>query len=334
MTHLDPVPPLETIAAETQRDFEAARAVISAAETADGSSPVSDQAILAASQGHRELLLFRDASTRGHPSEEAAAVAVGVVGQGEIDLVVLPSERGRGVGSAALLTLLEHAGGADAGELLAWAHGENPAAEALLGRAGFAPVRTLYRMDLEPARLPQAADPLAIPTPDGLRLRPFDPRRADDAAAWVAANAAAFATHPEQGRITEADFALMRAEPWFDPDDLILLEETGASPTRLAGSTWIKTVRGPAEGGPDSVETELYAVGVRPERAGQGLGRLLLQVTLARMAQHSPDRVSLYVDGENERAVELYRRAEFTVGSLSRQWRRPPKSTADARIDA
>lgn len=308
MTHL------ESYAATRPSDFELARRIIAAAHEHDGASPVSDQALLAAAQGERSLLLFRG-------DANADPVAVGVVGQGEVDLVVLPEARGNGVGTAALAELLQRV---DA-EALAWAHGENPAAEALLRRAGFTPVRSLYRMALDPALLPQpGSDAVALDLPDGFELRPFDPERPDDAGRWVRANAAAFATHPEQGRVTESDFALMRAEEWFDPEDLLLLiDGTGEA----AGSTWIKTLRDP------EVETELYAVGVRPEFAGQGLGGLLLDATLARMAQHRPQRVSLYVDGDNDRAVRMYERAGFTIDSRSRQWRTASPASPGATMD-
>lgn len=284
-----------------------AQPIIDRAARADGSSPVSDQALLAASQGQRELLLF----TVGGD----APVAVGVLGQGELDLVVDPAARGRGVGTAALRTLLERSP-AGAG-LLAWAHGENPSATALLSRAGFHPVRSLFRMALDPALLPAAGtDPAAVPFPDGFQLRTFDEDRHADADAWVAVNARAFASHPEQGRVTLADFALMRAEAWFDPADLFLLSSPDGAD--LAGFTWVKTLR---EG--DVTETELYAIGVDPSHAGHGLGRALLDVTLARMTQHAPSRVTLYVDGENERAVRMYEAAGFTIDTRSTQWRGP-----------
>jgi len=300
-------------------DLEAARALIAEAEAHDGVSPVSDQALLAAARGQRELF--------------APPGAVGILGQGEVDLVVRPEDRGRGLGTALLTQMLESADDGAGEELRAWSHGENPAAEALLERAGFRPIRTLYRMALDPALLPSdGRDPLALPVPDGYALRAFDPERPADAAAWVRANAAAFAHHPEQGRITEADFALMREEPWFDAADLILLAEDGPG-SEIAGSTWIKTV--PAKGGSTgagahdgkpndgaAVETELYAVGVRPEHAGRGLGGVLLDATLARMAQHRPTRVTLYVDGDNEAALKLYARVGFTVDQRSTQWAR------------
>lgn len=299
-----------------------ARPLIERAVHADGNSPISDQALLAAAQGQRRLAIFFATEDTAH----SAPLAIGVIGQGELDLVVDPQTRGRGVGSAALDALI---GDAPSTELLAWAHGDNPAADALLSQAGFTPVRSLFRMALDPKLLPAAGtDPHAVAMPEGFSLRTYG-ERASDAADWVRVNAIAFADHPEQGRVTEADFALMREEPWFDPSELFLLDAPGnGTPpepstdpaTGLAGFTWIKTVR---EG--EQVETELYAIGVDPVYAGMGLGRKLLDVTLARMAQHNPDRVSLYVDGENERAVNMYIAADFTVDSRSRQWRRVPQ---------
>jgi len=288
----------------------AAREIAAAAEEADGRPPVSDQALLAMTAGQRELLLF---SIDAGPDSEP--VAFGIVGAGEVDLVGSPEWRGRGIGSTALTVLLERAGQNTA--LLAWSHGENPAADALLARAGFAPVRSLYRMALDPVRLPVADGGLASVTlPEGFALRSFNPSSPVDAREWVRVNAAAFASHPEQGRITEEDFAGMRDEPWFDPADLLLLE----GPTGTVGYTWVKTVHG--DGPLASPRTELYAIGVEPSAAGSGFGKILLEATLARMAEHSPSSVELYVDGENARAVGMYERAGFTIASRSRQWLR------------
>ncbi len=308
--------------------MRAARALMARAEEHDGLSPVSDQAMLAVAQGQRTLLIFAEPGTDGITDDGIDAdgiVAAGIVGDGEVDLVVRPDARGRGIGGAALELLLAEA----PGELLAWAHGENPAAEALLAHAGFAPVRLLFRMALDPARLPaDGRDPLGLRPPEGFTLRVFRSGNAADVDAWVAVNAAAFATHPEQGRMTADDVRLVTEEPWFDPDDLFLLAGPSGA---LAGSTWVKTIAGEPGEAP---ECELYAVGVHPEYAGHGLGRFLLDVTLARMAEHRPNRVTLYVDGDNERAVELYRRAGFTVDSRSRQWRRSGTLAQGVRMDA
>lgn len=310
----------------SEGSVQAAQPLLERAERADGSSPVSDQALIAAGQGQRELVVFT-------APDDAEPVAVGIVGQGELDLVVDPPKRGAGIGTAALRLLLDSpaaraaAPGGSTGPL-AWAHGENPAATALLRGAGFEPVRSLFRMALDPARLPAGdADPFAVELPAGFALRTFDAAaeateeaHPADAHAWVQVNSRAFASHPEQGRVTLEDFALMRAEPWFNPDDLFLVATVDTNHT--AGFTWVKTLRG--EDG--IVETELYVIGVDPDFAGTGLGKALLRVTLARMAQHAPQRVTLYVDGDNTRAVGMYESAGFTIDSRSTQWRGPQVS--------
>jgi mycothiol synthase len=291
---------------------EIADQIIAEAAHADGRPPISDEARLAAARGTRDAVLFFDGAT---------PVALGIVGNGELDLVVRPASRGQGVGASALTLLLAHA---RTDRLVAWSHGDNPAADALLAQSGFTPARSLLRLTLDPALLPDAAAP-----PKGFTLRRYDPHSAggdlsddaSDAAAWVRVNAAAFAHHPEQGKLARDDFAARTAEPWFDGNDLLLAhDQTG----ELAGSAWVKTLetRG---GDPDSTpaaETELYAIGVRPDLAGRGLGAALTTAALARMKEHRPERVTLYVEGDNGAALTLYLRAGFTEDSRSQQWER------------
>ncbi|MGI8393711.1 mycothiol synthase [Leucobacter sp. W1038] len=298
-----------------RRSMESVRALVAEAERTDGTAPFSDQALLAASRGTRTLIAFDDGeATRDHTTGSRSPVAVGVCGEGELDLVVRPDARGAGVGSAALAHLLAEADRETPTPLRAWAHGENPAASALLRGAGFAPVRTLYRLALDPARL-AAAITESRAMPAGFGIEPFNPASHEHAESWVRVNAAAFADHPEQGGVTDADFAALRAEHWFDPEDLILArDESNGS---LAGYTWIKTVR---QG--ELVEAELYVLGVDPVYAGRGLGAALLGETLRRMSEHHPTRITLYVDGSNEHALALYTRAGFTVDTVSTQWLR------------
>lgn len=308
--------------------------LVAEAERSDGSSPISDQTLLAASRGERVAVGVR------HASDDAELVAVGLVGAGEIDLVVTPDLRGQRIGTALLGALLSEArdagtsrtpgAGPDADThsdavatpaLRAWAHGENPAAVALLSRAGFTPVRTLYRLALDPGLLPtpHAQGPRSA-IADPFMLASIDPSDATQAIAWLDVNGAAFADHPEQGALTLDDFVALGLEPWFNAKDLLFAWDT-RSPGTLAGFTWIKT-RGR--------ETELYVIGVHPRYAGQGLGRALLNATLLRMAELRPERVTLYVDGENERAIDLYRRVGFVTDTVSQQW----ELSADASVGA
>lgn len=300
--------------APTPAVLEAARALVAEASRADGSPPVSDQAMLAASRGQRELVLFSQDTT------DAAPLAVGIIGDEEIDLVVHPDARGRGIGTRALALLTE---GVDT-DFRAWSHGDNPAADTLLARSGFHPVRTLLRMHLALDRLPEAISETAGDQtwPAGLHAVSYDPSSAAQREEWVNVNAAAFADHPEQGSVTTDDVQALEREPWFDPEDLILLygqlDDSADAPDRLLGYAWVKTVREA-----DSVESELYVLGVSPDAAGRGLGRRLLGAALHRMSEHQPTKITLYVDGENTRAVELYERSGFEVEARSRQWLRP-----------
>lgn len=309
-------------AAATERTAlpDRVRELLDEATAADGTPPVSDQALLGVAQGRRELMEFAPGAAPA--AEDAALGAVGIVGEGELDLVVRPAERGRGVGRRALHALLARNASGSSTELRAWAHGENPAAEALLRGAGFEPVRELLRMTLEPALLPGAIAE-ARPLPDGFRVVPFDPAEPRHAQEWVRVNAAAFASHPEQGAMRLGDFEALTREPWFRAEDLRLAfegdgDEAATGPAALlAGFTWIKST---SERG--RVETELYVLGVDPVHAGRGLGAALLGETLRRMAAHDPRRISLYVDGDNLGARALYERAGFEVEQRSSQWLR------------
>lgn len=328
-----------------ERSLELVRALADEAEAFDGSSPFSDQAVLAVAQGARTALRFSrpgDEPTgplgigifgivpgEAGPADPAAGdTGVDAAGHrpvAELDLAVRPAARGRGVGRAAFAILLdrlrEEAPGA---ELRAWVHGRQPAAEHLLRGAGFEPARTLYRLALDPTLLPAPGAP--APLPKGFAAVTFDPADTAQAEAWVRVNAAAFAAHPEQGAVTLDDFLALTREPWFSADDLIFAVDPGAggaaeadvpaTGAAVAGFSWIKTVRNGRR-----TECELYVIGVDPAYAGRGLGGALLGATLARMAEHHPERVTLYVDGDNP-AMRLYERAGFAVDTVSTQWRR------------
>lgn len=284
----------------------AAEAIIRGAAQHDGSEPISDQARVDAKSGARELRVARDSA--GTP------VGVAVLGDGELDLVIDPAHRGQGHATRALEALLA----SHEGQLLAWAHGEQPAADRLLSRAGFSPVRTLLRLALDPARLPAPERPAA---PEGFTHDTFAPV---DATEWLRVNAAAFAHHPEQGLLTRDDLAARQEEPWFDAEDFLLLRPENA-PDRIAGFAWLKVSRAPDGAGTTG---EIYAIGVDPELAGRGLGRALMNAGLARLAAHRPDRVDLYVEGDNEPALGLYRSLGFTVDTRSQQWLRPTVTSA------
>src|SRR5690606_35720600 len=102
----------------------------------------------------------------------------------------------------------------------------HPAATAIAERLGMRRVRTLLQLR---APVPPATG--ADPLPHGTRA--YEP---DDASALLALNAAAFADHPEQGRMTADDLASRMAEPWHDDANLVVTPGEGS----LDAFTWVK----------------------------------------------------------------------------------------------
>lgn len=294
----------------TSAEVTRVREIQAAATAADGVSPLSEQTVLslAAPSGRvRHLLGYAAERLTGYaqldsPSEPSAS--------GE--LVVDPSARREGIGRALVDALLDAAP-----EARVWSHGQLPAAQALAASVGLEAVRELHKM----ARPLGAADlePAASALPEGFTARAFEPGR--DEQAWLDTNAAAFAHHPEQGRLTLADLEERMAQPWFDAAGFILVEADG-SPGEVAAFHWTKVdpeqrssvdptlPAGRAHGGAGREATlpagEVYVVGVHPAYQGRGLGRPVTALGLAHLAGLGLPEVVLYVDGDNQAAIRTY----------------------------
>ena len=268
-----------------------------ASVTAGEAPPFSDQTMVDVRAGRATVL----GDERG----------VAVVREGELELVVAREARGQGIGSALVEQALAPGGGAAgagaAPPRLAWAHGDHPAARALADRHGWTAVRTLLQL-----RAPVAGAAEDPRVPAGMSLSTFRAGETDDEDAWLALNAAAFAHHPEQGRMTLDDLRAREAEPWFDGDDLLLLRDAEGA---LAGSCWLKVEDGVGE---------FYAVAVRPDLQGQGLGGVLMRAGSTRLAGRGLDTAALYVEGDNEPALALYRRSGFTQHAIDVQYAAGP----------
>jgi mycothiol synthase len=245
------------------------------ATQADGQPPFSDQSLIDLGEGHRELIAL---------GTDAAAIVT--PDAAEAEFVVDPGARRRGLGEQLLTTLLERSGGT----LRVWAHGDHPAARILAARHGLEPVRTLLQLraairDARPAARSSGTEVAAF-------------RPGIDDAAWLAVNAAAFASHPEQGRLTQNDLDARKAEEWFEPLDFLLLRDGD----ELIGFCWLKV---------EGDIGEFYAVGIAPHRQGEGLGRVLVEAGFARLAARGIRTASLYVEADNEPALRLYRSFGF-----------------------
>ena len=182
------------------------------------------------------------------------------------------------------------------GPVTAWSHGDHPAAARLAAAYGLERARELWVM----------RRPASLPLPDvsrprtGVTVRSFRPDDPKDAEEVVRVNAAAFASHPEQGAMDLDGLRERMAEDWFDPAGLLVAD----SGDGLLGFHWTK--RHSAELG------EVYVVGIDPAAQGRGLGRVLTAAGLAHLASVGVSEVILYVESDNAAGRRLYEGLGFT----------------------
>jgi mycothiol synthase len=274
----------------------------------DGVRPVSEEAELRLRHGGSgQDLVVRDGNR---------IVGYARVDDGAAELVVLPRARRQGFGAALLDLVLQSAGNR---ELSVWAHGDLPGSAELLTSRGFERSRVLLQMrrDLD------GVDPDPRPQlPEGVAVHSFRPGR--DEAAWLRVNARAFATHPEQGRMTRADLDLREAEPWFDPEGFLLAWRGNPDDGgELLGSHWTKVH--PAGDAGDEPVGEVYVLGIDPQAQGMRLGRALTDLGLAHLRSLGLGEVLLYVEEDNTAAVRLYEGRGFRRFSADVAWRRAPR---------
>ncbi|MFF7593375.1 mycothiol synthase [Kitasatospora purpeofusca] len=300
-----------------QRD--AALRVLAEAQAVDGRAAVSEQGRLRL----RSPETARPGVTHFLALTGPDADAADVVGYGQLEvpdsgganpaaeLLVAPTDRGRGFGRPLVDAVLAEAGKAGRDHVDFWVHGGHPAARHLADAYGAELVRELRQMRRTGPQTEEA------PLPAGIELRTFRP--GEDDAEWLRLNALAFAHHPEQGAWTERDLADRLAEPWFDPAGFFLATRDG----RPVGFHWTKvhpaTATEPELG-------EVYVVGVDPAEQGSGLGRALTAAGLRHLTgraagERGLDTVLLYVDADNPAAVRVYERLGFAVHEIDLMYR-------------
>lgn len=258
---------------------------------ADGARPINESAdLVIAGQRPGHFLLVSGA-------DEMVGFAVIDSRDATIQVGVDPTHRRRGHGTALLRAALRaHPG------YTAWAFGSGPGAVALAKSLGLTPVRELLQM-----RRPLGNEPQPE-VPGNWTIRGF---RDSDAEGVVATNAAAFAHHPEQGKLTLEEFGDLTRQSWFSADGLLVA--TASDGDRVAGFHWTKRH--------DSETGEVYVLAVHPAQSGHGLGRLLLEAGLAHLEAIGCTEVMLFVEASEHRVVQLYRSASFVISNTDTSYR-------------
>lgn len=298
-------------------DFQAFAAAI---EAADGVAAFNDDSLLGY---HRKRVLWCAGA-----SGECLAAAVWQQEGGTVtaELAVAPQARRQGVARHFVSAIARDADPATTA-LLVWGHGSSTAQQQFAKALGFTAVRELHKMVLPDTAsalvgMQGAADSGAAAAHgvassvggasaktaagSGVTVRSFTPADSD---AWVQLNREVFANHPEQGKLTLRDLQERLAQRWADPRNFLLLQ---AASGKLLGYNWLKIT-------PEAAE--IYVIGVAPEQAGHGYGKLLLQAGLERLLELGHSRVELYVDAANTAALRLYQRCGFEIVETHTQYR-------------
>lgn len=273
------------------------RALADAVEVLDGSPPLSDQALVQLTDGShlvRHVLATEDAGTAGYAQATLGSDAASV------EIVVGPVPDRAALADMLVDTVVA---AVDSGRILAWAHGATSPVRAALERHGFAPVRSLLRMQRP------IGDVAEDSPPEHIRLRTFEVGK--DEVAWLAVNARAFAHHAEQGGWTAADLLAREREVWFDPAGFFLAEDESGV---LLGYHWTKLHPGSPPVG------EVYVLGIDPAAQGHHLGGVLLSTGLAWLRGQGARTAMLYSDDSNLAAVRLYEKRGFRTVEVDTQY--------------
>jgi len=285
----------------SQNEISEIREFTNTVSSTDGMSPLSEHVLIHLHHGLDPLsrhFLARDEQDNlvGYLHLDQTDAVAGAA----IEVAVLPSERGHGIGSALVRQAISEVGDH---AIRLWAHGKHAGAHQLAHALGFEQVRELWQM--------RRSLFAPIPKPSQLNdvtIREFIPGQDDKA--WVELNHAVFIDHPEQGSWTLDDLHVRMAEVWFDPSGFfVATNATG----ELLGFVWTKMHGGLRHKHHEHPEIgEIYVLGVAQEFRNQGISTVLTIKGLEYLRSQGLPSAMLYVDEDNTPAIELYKGLGFT----------------------
>jgi mycothiol synthase len=121
----------------------------------------------------------------------------------------------------------------------------------------------------------------------------------DEDAALIAVHNRAFAGHPEASGLTRRRLEELRGATWFDPSGVVVARRDGV----VVGYCLAKLH--------ENGDGEIYFLAVDPAVQGHGVGRALAAAACHHLRDRGARRAMLWVDGDNEAAIALYRNLGF-----------------------
>ena len=282
--------------------------LINAAAQQDGTPPISEHIVLHLRHGgdksDSHLLIESENKVIGYAHIDATDLVAGP----SVELVVHPEHRKSGYGKDLLKKAQEICGD----QMRLWAHGDLSAAKKLAEENGFERIRTVIQMRKELADVHTHQH--------NFDIRTFLP--GIDNSEWLTLNNQAFKDHPEQGNWSAKDLETRLNEAWFDPNGFFVAIEDG----KMIGFTWTKIHGGHSHKHDDDSEQhdhdpigEIYITAV--SKAGVGLGKVLTETALAYLKRNGLTSAMLYVDSDNQRALNLYKSLGFVESAQDVMYR-------------
>jgi mycothiol synthase len=272
--------------------------LINAATQQDGTPPISEHIVLHLRHGgdksDSHLIIESENKVIGYAHIDDTDLVAGP----SVELVVHPEHRKSGYGKELLNKAKEICGS----QMRLWAHGDLSAAQKLAEENGFERIRTVIQMrkDLADVHTHQ----------HNFEIRTFLP--GIDNNEWLSLNNQAFKDHPEQGNWSNKDLETRLDESWFDPNGFFVAIED----SKMIGFTWTKIHGGHSHKHEDEPEQhdhdpigEIYITAV--SKSGVGLGKVLTETALAYLKRSGLTSAMLYVDSDNQKALNLYKSLGF-----------------------
>jgi mycothiol synthase len=241
----------------------------------------------------------------------AGGELVGIISPEIKIAIVRPDRRRQGIGRALVELGLEMERPRGRPDLLLGALPDEPVARAFLTACGFSFHSVVYDLDL-----PADRAVVAPAWPAGLVARSFERER--DVEPWVALFNTAFADHPTPLELSPAFVARGLDDPDFVDADTIVVEEEGTG--ELIGFCATEVQR---RDGAIGTSAELWSIGVRPDRQGQGIGRQLVRAGVGRVRSLGIVDVHLSVNARNASALGLYEDEGFVRSRTRERYARP-----------